>query len=340
MRILRAAPTAATQERFQLDFFFEPGAWEGYFDRFEVWRSRGTDMGPYEALHDDAWLPARLPLNTPDDPPAPPQTGPSIPLADKTIQFLINEYIPVNITFAGPDPVSFGAAAAQIQAGSNGLLTAFVSNAVLIVQTVEPGLKASLRCVGGDAAPLLGFATTEPGSLAFGRDARVVLRRGVPQYSVIDPNGSPAYFYKARFYDSFNRTVSQFSAPFQGTQNAGLDMSSLVLGYVNLVDVTGAPIENQEVLIYNNFNGLQVGGRVVVGGTQHLLTDAAGRVELLLARGALVTVAVGGTTLALEIEIPTDPAVQTLNLLTAGNGQNELFTVQIPNIPYAVRRTL
>lgn len=324
----------------QLAFSFDTSSWEGLFDRLEVWRSRGTASGPYEPLHDASWLPARLPPNTPGSPPSPAQTGPSAILVGKTLKFLIDELVPVSVTFTGTDPLNYGQAATQIQTQSNGLLTAFVLGAALIVQTTEPGVKATLRCVGGDPAPLLGLATTEPSSLAFGRDARIVLKQGEQNYGFTDPNGSTSYFYKARFVNSFTGATNDFSLPVQGVVQSGLDISNLVRCYIDVVDMTGAAVAGQELRIYNEFNGQQVQGKVITGGSVTKLTDSQGHAEVFLARGALVSVSISGTPLARQVTVPTDPAVESLNLLAAASGQDDLFDVQTPQIPFAVRRTL
>ena len=339
MIILRTAPTVATRERFQLDFFVSGRSWQGLFDRIEVWRSRGTPEGPYEPLHGDSWSPAVLPAGAPP-PPASPQDGPPVALEGTALTFLIDEETPVTVTFVGSNPFTYGEAASQIEEQSNGLLTSYVVGDILVVQTVEVGAKVVLRCTGGDAAPLLGLATQEPGSVAFGLDARIVLVLGQEQYGFVDANGSPRYYYRARFFNSFTRTVSQYSDPFQGTVVAGLSPTALCRGYVRLVDVTGAPAVNQEVLIYNAFNGTQIEGATVVGSSQKILTDEHGHAEVLLARGSLITVSIGGTPLARDVPVPTDTTVPSINLLSADNGENDVFTVQVPNIPYATRRTL
>lgn len=339
MLILRTAPTAQTRERFQLDFFVAQRSWERLFDRLEVWRSRGTAEGPYEPLHGASWTPARLPADVAGPPPSPPVTGPPVALAGTTLSFLVGpDGVPITITFAGSNPFTLGEAASQIQAQSNGLLTSFVIGNQLVVQTVQAGAAAVLRCTGGDAAPLLGLATREPLSLAFGLDARIVLVLGQEQYGFVDANGSPHFFYKARFYNDFTNTVSQYSAPFQGTTVSGLSAASLCRGYVRLVDLTGAPAEGQELLVYNEFNGTQVEGAGVTGGSIKLLTDEHGRAEVMLVRGTLVTIAIGGTPLVRDVPVPTDTTIESINLLSAAIGSNDVFTVQVPNVPFATLR--
>jgi hypothetical protein len=331
---------AATQERFQLNFSFDPTSWEGTFDRLEVWRSRGVEQGPYEPLHGATFTPARLPRGS-GGPPSPAQTGPGAALNGKTLELLIDEVTPLTITFSGSDPITFAQAVTQILAQGENLVTAYVLDGALVVQTVQGGLRAVLRVTGGEAAPILGLATAEPDSLAFGLDARIVLRHGVENYGLVDPNGSADFFYKARFYNSTSNLASQFSPPFHGSPPVGLAPASLCRCYVDLVDQSGMPAANMEVLVHNQFSGSVAEGKfVVAGGSQQLLTDARGHAEIFLVRGAKITVTIGGTALARDVLVPTDPAVQSLNLLVSDNGTDDLFTVQIPDLNYAVRRTM
>jgi len=331
--------TSPNPERFELDLFVDTGSWEGFFDRLEIWRSRGTELGPYEPLHDDADMPARLPPNMLDALPTG-TSGRLAVLSGKKLQFTLDGETIIDITFSGTDPLTYAAAATQIENQSLGRLTAFVSDKSLIVQTALRGAKVDLQCTGGNAAPLLGLSTTGSDSLAFGRDARIVLQQDTEEYTFIDPHGSREYFYKSRFFDTTTRSVSAFSDPFQGDVFSGLSLDSLCRVYVNLVGMTGEPACRQEVLLYNEFNGYQREGKTVVGGPLRLLTDDAGHAEALIARGSRITVAIGGTPLARDILVPTDTSIESLNLLSSANGRNDVFTVQVPNLNYAVRRSL
>jgi hypothetical protein len=339
MLVLSVTTAAVTKERFELDFFVPGSAWEGLFDRLEVWRSRGTDQGPYEQLHDTGAMPATLPIGA-GPPPQTPQVGPPVALNGQTLTLLLNGRTPLTITFTGTDPWTFQEAAEAIVTQSQGQLNAYVLGSLLVVQTVQAGLAASLQVTGGNAAPLLGLRAQGPGSIAFGRDARIVLVYGQEDYGFVDPYGSPRYFYEARFFSSQNYTVSQFSRPFQGLPAVGLSAASLVRCYVDLVGLNGEPARAAELLVYNQFNGTQVEGKGVTGGQVRILTDVNGHGEILLPRGTQVTISIGGTPLARDILVPTDPTIESLNLLAASSGSNDLFDVQVPNIPYATRRTL
>jgi hypothetical protein len=331
--------TIATKQHRVLDLFADEAAWSGVFDRLEVWRSRDTAAGPYESLTDDAWMPATLPAgantNASGDP------GPSANIDGLTLSLKVNELVDLEIVFDGSNPLTFALAATQITSQSLGLVRSFVSvTGALVLQSTAAGLQAILHVVGGSAAPLLGLSTVEPESVAFGRDARVPLTRGVTRYAFTDPNSSNSYFYKTRFFNSGSRAVSDFSFPFQAPPVARLSPDALVRGTVDLVDVGGNPIANRSVLVYLRMQSTSVEGKLVAGGPSRKFTDDAGHVEFLLPRGVSITLSIAGTDLSRDIDTPTDPAIASFDMLDPTYGRDDLFAVQRPNIPFAARRSL
>lgn len=336
----RQPQSIVTLKSFKLDFFIPKRAWYGLWDRLEVWRSRSTPSGPYDALNGDTWTPATLPLGSPTVPPSPPQTGAYITIVGTTITFLVDEASAVSITFTGTDPLTLAQVATQIAAQSNQLLSSYVDNGQVIAQTIQPGEISVLRCTGGTAAPLLGFPTTEPGSVAFGLDARIVLLPTQELYSQVDANGNDLFFYKTRFYNSSTGLFSDYSLPSQAISPVGISPDGLVRCYVELVDLSGSAIYGAEVLIESAFGGLQVEGKTVVGGQVVLHTDRNGHAELLIPRGTSLTVAIGGTDLVRDVVVPTDSTITAFNLLAPGSGTNDVFAVAEQNIDYAVRRSI
>ena len=328
-------------ERFQLNFFISGKSWEGLFDSLEVWRSRSSDLGPYEPMHDDTWMPATLPFGQEDtQAPLVSDEGKSVPIVGLTSEFSLGEHQAVTVAFTGSGTyLTYAEAAAQIVAQSGGLLMSFVAGGILVVRTVEAGIKALLRCVGGDASPLLGLPTS-PAAVAFGRDARIVLVHGQQDYGFVDPRGSSSYFYKIRFFNTEARTVSQYSMPFQGESVAGLPVSELCRGYVDLMDLQGNPLENQEVLVYSDFDATKRERFTAVGGPIKLLTDRLGHAETLLIRGTKIVVGIGGTPVARDVRIPEDRKIESINLLSSLFGTNDVFNVAVPNIPCYARRSL
>ncbi len=333
----RAMPTNI---RYEIDFAILPTQWQGAFDRLEVWRSAATRYGPYTALHGDAWSPAVLPLGAFGTPSG---TGPSVFISGLDVEFTVGGStvsISVSVTFTGSNPLTFAQAASQIAAAAGNLLLSYVYGNVLLVQTVSVGEAVSLQCTGGEASPLLGLPTQAPDNLAFGQDARIVLTNTQENYAFVDAHGSPNYWYKTRFFNSSNQLTSDYSLPFRGPQAPGLPQSSLVLCYIDLVDLNGNPYANQEVLFYSQFNGTQVGTQTVTGGSQKLLTDVTGHAQLLLPRGLVVTVSIPGTLLARDFTVPSDPTIQSISMFDPSVSKADLFTVQIPQIPFATKRSL
>jgi hypothetical protein len=117
-------------------------------------------------------------------------------------------------------------------------------------------------------------------------------------------------------------------------------VTDTAIGYVDLTDMDGAPLEAREVRLYSRFNGQLSNGRVVAGYSKNALTDANGHVEFILVRGLPLTAAIAGTNLVRDLVVPEDPTVTSFNLLDPALGKNDVFKVQVPNIPYATRRSL
>lgn len=334
--------TRATRQPVLLDLYVNEGDWSGIYDRLQVWRSRSGAAGPYEELTADTWLPARIPEEAVGEASSDP--GPLVNLSGRTLEFEVNGSVSVSIGFTGPDPVSWAGAAAQITTGARGLVRSFHTSlgsvGWLVIETEAPGLQACLRIVGGSAGPLLGLPVVEPGSIAFGRDPRIPLLSGFNRYSFTDPNGSPGYYYKTRYFNSTTQQRSELSTAFQAPAIARLSKAALIRGTVSLVDGSGNPIANRTVLVSLRLQGKPVEERVIVGGPSFKLTDKNGVAEFMLVRGASITVSVAGTDLARSVEVPTDPSLTSFDLLSPAFGKDDLFNVQRPDISFAVRRSL
>jgi hypothetical protein len=115
----------------------------------------------------------------------------------------------------------------------------------------------------------------------------------------------------------------------------------MVRGFVDFVDANGNAKKNQEVLVYTRMDGTIIDGKVVVpSAPTRRLSDENGHVELQLVRGTSITIAVAGTDLVRDIDVPTDAAITSFNLLDPTKGTNDVFRVQVPNLEYATRRSL
>lgn len=331
----------STSEMVQLQILVKEEDWLNLFDQIEVWRSRDTLNGPYEELTAARWLRARIP-KTAKDKPSSPVTGPSVVIAGETLQFKVNEQTDYVIAISGVDPISYADIATQIISQGATKLDSYVdTDGVLVVETTEPGTGAILRVVESDGAAIVGLPTEEPESLAYGRDARITLKRDVEEYLFTDIRGASTYWYKTRFRNRLSQAVSEFSQPFSVGQALGISRSNIVCGQLDLVNLDGTPLAYREVSIYGAYQGELVEDKLVAGPAQVRLTDSNGHVEFLLVRGTACTVAIAGTNIVRDIVVPTDTSVSVFGLLDPeASPTDDVFVVQRPDIVYAERRSL
>lgn len=343
MTTIVVSPTQAetgTTELVQLQILVEDSDWSG-FDHCEVWRSMATAEGPYEEVTADTWLGARLPKDALDAP-STPVTGAYVAAGGMAMQLLVDDLYAVPILLSGTNPLTYAQVATQITAqGLNKVASYVDSTGEIVIETTAAGTGSMLLIVEGDAAAAVGLPTQEPDSLAYGRDARITLRRGTHEYLFNDLRGSSTYFYKTRFYNRTTRAHSEFSQPFGASQVSGLSPDSVCMGTIDLVSVNGKPLASRYVSVYNRFLGVLVENKLVAGREESKLTDANGHAEFVLVRGATVTVSISGTDIARDITVPVDIAVKTFSLLdpTITTGV-DIFKAQVPTLVYAERRSL
>ena len=317
--------------------------WLGSFDQIEIWRSRDTMQGPYEELTDKSWKPARIPKLAGDEP-ASSVTGASVIIDGETFEFRVNEddTADIEVTISGADPITFADIASQITAQGFNKIRSYVDSAgAMVVETLQPGSQAVLLVLETDGAPTVGLPTEEPDSLAYGRDARIPLIVGTTSYGFSDIRGSTEYYYRTRFRNRITGAFSEYSTSFTVGQATGITSANVICGQLDLVNLDGSPLAYREVSIYGAYHGELVEDKLVAGPGQTALTDANGHVEFLLVRGVAVTVAISGTNIVRDIQVPTDTDVTVFGLLDPSvSPQDDVFVVQRPDIVYAERRSL
>lgn len=301
------------------------------FTVLELWRSQGLPGGPYEPLTAAGAQPARLPAGA-LPPPASPETGP-LANANGDDLLLLAGTTPLTVDIVGADPLTYAQLAAQVTSQTHGVVRGYVAGSLLVLETNEVGGTARLEATGGDLAGRVGLELNQP---TFGLEPYLPLVEGQLDYTFIDHQGDPSFWYKWRLRDPLLDEVGPFSAPFQPSRPRVTDTA---IGFVDLTDMDGAPLEAREVRLYSRFNGQLSNGRVVAGYSKNALTDKNGHVEFELIRGLPITAAVAGTTLVRDLTVPTDPAIARFNMLDPALGTNDVFKVQVPNIPYATRRS-
>jgi hypothetical protein len=330
-----------TVEIVQLQVITRTEEWENLFDRIEIWRSRVSPLGPFEALTALSWSPAILPRNAGGIPPLP-VTGRQVLLQGTQLLLKVDGVDDLVVTFSTPGAVSYAAAAGTITTQGAGRFSAYVDgDGKVILLGTRPGTGAVLEVTGGDAAPLLGLPLHGPENIAYGRDAHIGLIPGQQQYLFTDLRGSKRYYYRTRFFNAQTLATSEFSTAFSVNQSLGISPANVVFGFVALVGTDGRPLVNQLVQVYAPTQSQLIEGKLVTGPRQARFTDVNGYVAFTLVRGVQYVVSVTGTDLVRNIQAPTDPTITMFSLFEKSIGlQDDLFTVDRPPLVYAEARTL
>jgi hypothetical protein len=265
------------------------------FDRIQVWRS-ATQNGTYADITSNDPTPATLDGTNP---------GPWN-LNGKVLTVLLNGADAVSMTFTGTDPFTLGAAIAQINATFPLLASPSPVNAGRIrLQSSIDGTQSILQ-VAGNATASFGLINTHIN----GKAPRLLLSEHTTDYLFRDYDSDPSFWYKTRFYSSVTNTVSDFSAPRQGGQGAGL-ISQTVIGSASLSDITGTPIVGKRLVFVptdtqvlsdgsgNNFGIFPSAFRV------EAVTDNNGQIKIALVRGQRLKVFIEGTPFQREFVVPT-----------------------------------
>lgn len=324
--------TSASASLLRIDVRVEEVDWLPLYDRLEVWRSILGEGGPYEELSAYSWVEPFISC----------VPGAQVNIVGKELDLLLNEHMALAIKFTGTDPLTITQISTQIGVQGAGLVTSSVNpiTGTLSIHSLQAGGLGSLRIVGGDAAAILGLPLTEPDSLKYGQDPRVPLALGQSVYSFTDYWSLDSYYYKTRFSNHLNGAKSAFSEPTAATARLGVDPAKVAIGFVQLLQPDGRPASTQEVMIFNTYNSTRIDGGTIVGGPKRLLTDASGYVEFPLLRGLVFDVSVVGTSYVRKVTVPVDPTVLKFDCFDPKYGEDDNFSVQNADIPYAQRGTL
>jgi len=190
------------------------------------------------------------------------------------------------------------------------------------VQIVSPttGLSSTLEVQEStEAGVVLGFAADD---YDIGEAARIALVTDQLIYSWVDYNCADSYFYKYRLYSTATLTYSDFSIPFIARPYDSVPVANLIYGTLQLMDSEGKPLEGKLVTVQYRRLGA-VGAKVINGPMYSYYTDAAGAVDVPLVKESEIRVAVEGTRMVRDVQVPStgssfslfDPAVQEFDAL-------------------------
>lgn len=294
------------------------------FDRMRWFRSRVGSDGPFEAATGVISGTATL-LGTAREPHA---------LNGKTLRFKVNGTTEVSVLFSGADPYTTAAVVADI-AGATALVVASDENGYLRLTTVMTGSGASLEILESDAAPWLGF---EAGDASVGTDADLPLVANTHEYFYTDQNSDETFWYRVQLYHSVTGDVSNYSVPLPAAGVPVVPASKTIVAYINLVDMTGRPIDGRRIILANVFLPNKVDQFGVFRHSAEMVTDKNGYSEIRLLRGMTLDVHVEGTTFTRRITLPAlNSTATSVDLLDPTLVVEDEFGIQEPNIDFAIR---
>jgi hypothetical protein len=298
------------------------------FDKLQVHRSMTGEVGPYFEITAPTDEAATI-LGTGTS---------SFTLNGLTLLLEVDNGAEQTLTFVSADPIAIDDVVDFVNDPANGLtgITASEDTGALRLTSNTLGTGSSIEITGGTALTELGFTN---GDRIEGKDERIALVVGTSDYEYDDQNGDPDYYYQVRYYNSGTGAVSSFGPPAKGDVGSVLAPSDLIKSTIDLAGMDGKPMTDTEILIYNKYiPPLEVGDYLITGRDLMMVTDQIGHAETMLVRGATISVAIAGTSIVREITVPTTGTEFKLNAALAT--ADDMFQVQVPDIPAAVRRTL
>ena len=295
------------------------------FDKIQVWRSEDGESGTYFEITGASAAAATI-LGT--------ETS-SFTLNGLTLKLKVDEGSEQTITFVSADPINVDDVVTFINDNLTGATATEDSGAVRLSSDTT-GTSSTLEITGGTALTELGFVQDDKDN---GEDARITLSAGVETYYFDDQSGDPEFYYKVRYYNSSTDAVSDFGAASKGDVGSVLPSSDLIKAIVRLTGMDGKPVTDRKVVFFNKYvPPLVISEYLMADREITIITDQVGYAETMLVKGSEVVVTIAGTSIVRHITVPSSGTEFSVNDAIAA--ADDLFQIQVPDIPAAVRRTL
>ena len=194
------------------------------------------------------------------------------------------------------------------------------------------GTASIVEIVGGTGLTALGLTAAK----TTGLDRRITMQTLYTEFTHADNGGDTTYYYQVRYYNSDTGVYSDFSDPIPGEQVSPL-AASLITATIDLVALDGTPMADTLITISNAYDAtaLVVSSHGVLGESVEFHTDASGHGEIDLVEGSIVDVSISGTGITRQITVPVGA---TFDLMASVAAADDLFQIQTPDIPDAIRR--
>lgn len=255
-------------------------------------------------------------------------------LYGETLQVRVDDGATQNITIETADPVQIDPLVEELTEKITGATITNGGTGNLKLTSDTTGTASSIEIVGGTGLTALGLTAAK----TTGADRRLTLQEDYTEFTFVDSGGETSYYYKIRFYNSLTGQTSDFSDPVPGAYESPIS-SDLITATIDLVELDGTPLGNTLITISNALDpdAFIVSSHGVFGRRIEFYTDASGHGETDLVMGSVVDVTISGTGITRKITVPSSGS--TFDLLTAIAAADDMFQIQTPEFPDAIRRS-
>lgn len=293
------------------------------FTRLVVYRSAGSEQGPWEPLTRDTQEGARLPRGRAEDAVVA-LPGRTWQLDGKTLDFRADGFR-MSCTFVGAD-LTTQALAAQLEAAAPELRGFVTQDGYLVVATRATGQRRLLECLGGTAAEVLGFALES----SRGFDQHPGLQ-DVVEFEDLD--GESPQLYRAQFLNHISQQRSELG---EVVNPWAVELFETVQVYLDVAGPDGLPLSNRVVQLVASpgyrVQGSPIRSAVPLWGK----TSAEGRFTGRVMPGDYAVYVENDRW---RVRIPAD-AVGPIDLSDPSVVVNDELPVVTLDLPAAPRRTL
>lgn len=294
------------------------------YDVIEVHRSVTGPTGTYVNLTNETKISASL-TGSNDAP---------FTLNGLTLQIRVDGGEVQSATIEEADPVQIDPLVAELSDAFEDVTVSNGGTGNIKFTSNRTGTESVVEIYGGTALTALGLST----SFVSGQDRYVPLVSGYTEFTFTDNAGAASYYYKVRYLNTDTGVTSAFSDPIIGEQSSPIS-SELITATIDLVDMRGNPLVDTIVVVSNTFvaTSLTVSGYGMLGASTEFNTDASGHGEVQLVKGSIVDVSITGTGITRRIVVPSSGT--SFDLLAAVAAADDVFQIQTPDIPNAIRRS-
>lgn len=251
-----------------------------------------------------------------------------------TLELRVDDGATQTFTIAEDDPVYIDPLVDEINDTLEDATASNGGTGNLLITSDTTGTASTIEIVGGTGLTALGLTAGK----STGKDRRITMQEDYTEFDFVDSGGETTYYYKVRYYNSLTGQTSDLSDAIPGTYESPIS-SDLIVATIDLVELDGQPSAEVLITVSNAYDAdaLISSSYGVLGASLDFYTDASGHGEVNLVKGSVVDVSIAGTGISRRITVPSSG--DTFDLLSSVAVADDIFQIQTPDIPDAIRRS-